>query len=70
MFLVGLLGVLFALLISYSYTATHSENRYAKFWDRRIISLNCVAGLLALLAFASGVVTILIKSIKNYLEPQ
>jgi hypothetical protein len=62
-FLVGISLMLFALLISYSYTATAPEQSWRKFWDDRIITLNSVLGLGALIAFFVGVSSLILGAV-------
>ena len=59
-FLVGIVSVLFGLLISYSYTATAPGDSWRVFWDRHLIKLNAILGLVSLMAFAIGVGSLII----------
>jgi hypothetical protein len=58
-FLVGIVSVLSALVVSYSYTASAPTTSWHKFWKRWIISLNSVVAIIAIAAFASAVIALI-----------
>jgi vacuolar-type H+-ATPase subunit I/STV1 len=59
-FLIGIVSVLFGLIVSYSYTATAPGYRWRVFWDKHLIKLNALLGLVSLMAFAFGVFSLII----------
>ncbi|MDP3960900.1 MAG: hypothetical protein Q8Q26_12735 [Pseudorhodobacter sp.] len=59
-FLIGIASILLTLIVSYSYTATAPEFRYHQYWDRHIIPLNTVLGLVSLTAFVIGVSSLIL----------
>lgn len=58
-FVLGICAILLALLISYTYTATHPATSWHKFWDRWVISLNAVLGIMCIVSFIVGLVLLL-----------
>ncbi|MEJ6479514.1 MAG: hypothetical protein QNL92_12635, partial [Octadecabacter sp.] len=54
-FLIAITAMMLALLVSYSYTATAPESAYSNFWDKWIVTLNFMCGIISLLAFVAGV---------------
>jgi hypothetical protein len=59
-FLVALVSLLVALVVSYSFTATAPESRYSIFWNRWIVALNSILALMSLVTFALGVLFLLL----------
>ena len=59
-FLVGIVAVLVALIVSYTYTATAPSEGYHKFWDGWIIPLNAVLAVVSLAAFVCGVIQLVV----------
>ncbi len=57
-FIFGIAALMFALLVSYSYTANAPEETYSRFWNNWIITFNCVVCLLSLGAFTYGVLSL------------
>lgn len=55
LFLAGITSMLLALIFSYSYTASHPDTDWHQFWDKWIILLNFVCGLVSVLCFVGGV---------------
>lgn len=58
-FLVGIVVMLIALIISYSYTATGPGYRYRDYWDKKIIAANAVLASVSLIAFVCGVANLI-----------
>lgn len=54
-FLLGIVSILLALIISCSYTATAPQYAWHKFWDKWIIRFNSFLGIVSVGAFVVGV---------------
>lgn len=59
-FLIGITLMMFALIVSYSFTASAPETRYHQFWNNWIIRLNALCGIASLISFVVGVSSLIV----------
>ena len=53
-FLAAIASMMFGLLVSYAFTATTPESRFANFWNEHIVKFNFSLGFFALSAFIAA----------------
>lgn len=65
LFLAAIASMMVSLLVSYSYTATSPNEYYRQFWDRHIIRLNFVCGLVALVCFLLAILSLVFGAVET-----
>ncbi len=58
-FLIGIFSILLGLIVSYVYTALNTMSRLKKWLDTKLIGLNAFLALTSLIAFVTGVSTLI-----------
>ena len=58
-FLIGIVAILIALIVSYVYTALNTVSRLKNWLDTRLIPLNALFAIMSLSAFICGVLTLI-----------